>query len=184
MRLVRLYVMFLILNNLGASAEIQKLSIFESPKKVQEEIAAGYDVNARYAYNVTPLIDATMFGKTEIVKILIDAGAEIDLVDNSGSTALHESAIMGELAIAKILIEAGAAIDKKNQYNATPLHAATTKGHIDVSEYLIKKGADVNARDFRGESVLHRVRNWNQYIPHRKKIEKLLIKHGAVDVSP
>ena len=49
-----------------------------------------------------------MFGRIEVVKLLIEAGAKVDLVNNSGSTALHESATMGHLDITKLLVEAGA----------------------------------------------------------------------------
>ena len=181
MRLVLLIFLSIVLSE--SDAQIQRISIFESTDIVRQQIAAGYDINARFEYNNTPLIDATMFGRTEVVKILVQAGAKVDLVNNSGSTALHESAAMGHLEITKILVEAGANVDKLNHYRASPLHVATTEGHLNVARFLISKGADVNAVDYRGNSVLHRVRNWNRYIPFKEEIEKLLIQHGAVDVS-
>ena len=183
MRLVLLIFLFFAVSESEADAQNRHLSVLESTDKVRQQIAAGYDINARFEYNDTPLIEATMFGRTEVVKLLIEAGAKVDLVNNSGSTALYESAAMGYLDITKILVEAGANVDKLNHYRTSPLHVATTEGRLNVARFLISKGADVNAVDFRGNSVLHRVRNWNRYIPFKEEIEKLLIQHGAVDVS-
>ena len=183
MRLVLLFFLFFAVAVSEADVQIQRLSVLESTDKVRQQIAAGYDINARFEYNITPLIDATMFGRTEVVKLLIEAGAKVDLVNNSGSTALHESATMGDLDITKILVEAGADVNKFNDYKSTPLRIAATKGHLKIAQYLISKGADVNAVDRRGYSILNRVRNWTRFIPFKEEIEKLLIQHGAVDVS-
>ena len=183
MRLVLLFFLFFAVSESEADVQIQRLSVLESTDIVRQQIAAGYDINARFEYNNTPLIDATMFGRTEVVKLLIEAGAKVDLVNNSGSTALHESATMGDLDITKILVEAGANVNKSNDYKSTPLRIAATKGHLKIAQFLISKGADVNAVDRRGYSVLNRVRNWTRFIPYREEVEKLLIQHGAVDVS-
>ena len=183
MRLVLLIFLFFAVSESVADVQIQRLSVLESTDIVRQQIAAGYDINARLEYNDTPLIEATMFGRTEVVKLLIEAGAKVDLVNNSGSTALHESATMGDLDITKILVEAGADVNKFNDYKSTPLRIAATKGHLKIAQFLISKGADVNAVDYRGNSVLHGVRNWRRFIPYREEVEKLLIQHGAVDVS-
>ena len=183
MRHLIIMLLFVLLTCLGTNAQTQKVSIFESAEETRRQIKAGFDVNTRYEYNSTPLIYASMLGLEDIVQVLIDANAQVNLVDDSESTALHEAARNTDLDIVKMLVNAGAIVDKKNIYDRTPLHVATVYGRVAVVEYLVSKGADVNAVDFRGSSVLHRARSRIKLARNREKIEKLLIKHGAVDVS-
>lgn len=183
MRYSIITLLFLVLSCLGTNTQTHRLSIFGSAEETRQDIKAGFDVNARYEYNSTPLMIASMFGRDKNVQVLIDANAKINLTDDFGSTALHEAARQGHLDVVKKLVDAGAIVDKKNIYDLTPLHLATTGGRIGVIEYLISIGADVNAVDIEGSSVLYRVRSWTEHVPFKKKIENLLVKHGAVDLS-
>ena len=54
------------------------------------------------------MITACSFGKTEIAKALIDAGADLNLKNNDGSTALITAAFFGQKEIVKYLLEKGA----------------------------------------------------------------------------
>ena len=57
---------------------------------------------------LTALIDAAELGHTEIVKMLIAAGAEMEMKDNLGWTALMKAALYGNGKIVQILLAAGA----------------------------------------------------------------------------
>jgi ankyrin repeat protein len=62
------------------------------------------------AYNAgdTPLHSAGRWGRVAIVRMLLDAGATVDLANDYGQTALHYAVAAGHTEIVKILLEAGA----------------------------------------------------------------------------
>ena len=67
----------------------------------------------------TPLMSAALFGKTEIAKLLIDAGAMLNVQNNEGSTALITAAFFCRPEIVKMLLEKKANKTIKNKYNNT-----------------------------------------------------------------
>jgi len=87
---------------------------------VQMHIAAGTDLNTKDPFGgSSPLISAAVFGKTEIAKVLIDAGADINFQNNEGSTALHTAAFFCRPEIVKMLLAKNANRTLKNKYNST-----------------------------------------------------------------
>ena len=88
---------------------------------LKQHIAAGTNINEKDPYGgSSPLISAALFGKTEAAKILIDAGADINVTNNDGSTALHTSAFFCRPEIVKMLLGKGANKTIKNKYGSTP----------------------------------------------------------------
>ena len=74
---------------------------------VRQHIEAGTDINKKDAMSgATPLISAASFGKTDIAKALIDAGADLTPKNNDGSTALHVAAFFCRVEIVQMLIDA------------------------------------------------------------------------------
>jgi hypothetical protein len=87
---------------------------------VQQHIAAGSDINVKDPFGgSSPLISAAVFGKSEIAKVLIDAGASLNFQNNEGSTALHTAAFFCRPEIVKMLLDKGADKTIKNKYNTT-----------------------------------------------------------------
>jgi ankyrin repeat protein len=87
---------------------------------VQMHIAAGTDINTKDPFGgSSPLISAAVFGKPEIAKVLIDAGADINFQNNEGSTALHTAAFFCRPEIVKMLLAKNAVKTLKNKYNST-----------------------------------------------------------------
>lgn len=87
---------------------------------VQMHIAAGTDINTKDPFGgSSPLISAAVFGKSEIAKVLIDAGADINFQNNEGSTALHTAAFFCRPEIVKMLLAKNANRTLKNKYNST-----------------------------------------------------------------
>ena len=88
---------------------------------VKQHIKAKTNINEKEAMSgSTPLISAATFGKNDIVKVLIDADANLNLKNNDGATALHTAAFFCRIEIVKMLIDAQADKTIKNNFGATP----------------------------------------------------------------
>ena len=135
----------------------------------------------------TGLYIASSRGYIEIVRILIDRGADIsaqcDDRDNDREwrvkwTPLHVASKNGRLEIARILLENGADVNYQGDRCRCPLNIASRSGHADLVRLLLDHGADLNALDKRGQSALHKA-SFNGHVA----IVKLLLERGAnVDI--
>src|SRR5918996_3567829 len=91
---------------------------------VRELINRGINVNELDVNKDAPLIIAAYKGYTEIVKLLLKAGADVSVVDpGMKATALHAAACAGNAEVAKLLIEYKIDVNKQGPYNGyTALH--------------------------------------------------------------
>lgn len=111
-------------------------------------IAHGADVNMEVEYfNNLYIYDRLLhfcasWGFTDMARLLIDSGAEVDARDETGRTALHISASSGYDAVTDVLLDAGAEVDAQNNVGSTPLRGAVFMGNMTISKKLIKRGAD------------------------------------------
>ena len=100
--------------------DIHTAVVTDNLDALQQHIDAGTDLNELDPYGgSSPLISAALFDKPEMVKILIDAGADLNFQNNDGSTALITAAFFGRPEIVKILLDSGADKTIKNKYGAT-----------------------------------------------------------------
>ena len=100
--------------------DIHTAVITENVDALKQHIAAGTNINEKDPFGgSSPLISAAVFGKTEMAKILIDAGADLNFQNNDGSTALHSSAFFCRPEIVKMLLDKGADKTIKNKFGAT-----------------------------------------------------------------
>ncbi|MCW5910503.1 MAG: ankyrin repeat domain-containing protein [Cyclobacteriaceae bacterium] len=94
--------------------------ISDNMEAVKQHIAAGSDLNVRDPFGgSSPLISAAVFGKTEIAKVLIDAGVDLNFQNNDGSTALHTAAFFCRPEIVQLLLKKQVDRAIKNKYGAT-----------------------------------------------------------------
>lgn len=150
---------------------------------VKQLIAQGADVNARHTDGgSTPLDFAALRGETtiaallihagarpdiaamhlaaardnvEMVRLLLDAGADPNARDASGSAPLDEAAFHGVKEVAALLIARGAEVDRPNpQTGATPLNEAAGSGNAGVAELLLARGANPSRADSSGATPL------------------------------
>ncbi len=105
---------------------------------VRRYIEAGADLNAKEPLGgSTPLIIAATFGRTEVAKALIEAGADVDQRNNEGSTALLSAAFLCRTEIVAALLAAGADRSITNNAGSTPLDVVSApfeaiKGAYDL----------------------------------------------------
>jgi ankyrin repeat protein len=145
--------------------------------RVQELVRADPSLaSGRLPLGESPLMAALYRGHQDVMKVLLDAGAELDVfaaaaigrVDAlksavgdarnvgrhayDGWTPLHLAAFFGQIDAARLLLEAGADVNavSQNSLANTPLHAATAGKHSEVALLLVASGANARAIDAGG----------------------------------
>ncbi len=103
------------------------------------------------------LIKAATYHQDEVLNLLIQNKANVNLKDVNGDTALHFLA--RDLNVSSInslvaLIVGNANLEAQNKYKDTPLHVAAEKLNLIGVELLIAGGANINALDINGETIL------------------------------
>ena len=104
------------------------------------------NVNTPRAFGLNPLEWAIGSGRTDMVRVLIEKGANVNKrsLFGNGTTPLMSAAIHGHVKIAKLLVEAGARVDLRDRHHGyTALVLAVNNNHPHVARYLIQHGADV-----------------------------------------
>ena len=131
---------------------------------VKKLIAQGANVNELDASGDAPLVMAAYQGRTEIVKLLLEAGADVAAVDpGMKATALHAAAYAGRTEAARLLIEYHIDIDKQGPFNGyTALHDAIWQNNVEVAEVLIQAGANLTLKAHSGETPLDFARSKNR----------------------
>lgn len=75
----------------------------------------------------------------EMMKMMVDAGADIDAQNEDGQTILHKICADGLESWAKYLYSVGANPNVQDDEDRTPLFLATEKGHFRIVELLTEK---------------------------------------------
>lgn len=123
---------------------------------VRKLIEQGVNVNETDSNGDAPLVMAAYKGYTVIVKLLLEAGADVGALDPSmKATALHAAAYAGHADAARLLIEYNIDIDKQGPVNGyTALHDAIWQNNIAVAEVLINAGANLHLKSHSGQTPL------------------------------
>ncbi|XP_019642610.1 PREDICTED: death-associated protein kinase 1-like [Branchiostoma belcheri] len=112
-----------------------------------------------------------MYGQTEIVKLLIQHGTDVNKTD---ITALHLASEAGKTGVSELLVQHDAYVEARNKDGRTALHLASGNGKTEIVKLLIQHGADVEARDKDGWTVLHVASRFES-----TRVVGLLIQYGA-----
>ncbi len=118
------------------TAELFKAVIKGDLESVQQYIKNGASVNTSENNGDTVLIYASQIGNSEIAKLLLENGANVDARSEFG-TALEYASRDGHLEIVKLLVEQGA--ESNTPASERFLHEqslATQEGHTEIVEYL------------------------------------------------
>jgi len=103
----------------------------------------------------TPLHLACGSGDSELVRLLIEAKADIHAKDNNGYSPFYLACSRGHSDVVKQLIAAKANINEKNHGGSTALHVACGFGNTDVVRQLLAAGASIDAKDANGKTPLN-----------------------------
>ncbi|CAM9776512.1 unnamed protein product, partial [Ectocarpus fasciculatus] len=116
--------------------------------------AGEIDIDEGDETGMTPLIYAVQGGYPRVVRMLLEAGANVAVEADTRYTALHACAVTGRQDVAQMLIDAGANLDSWNEDGMTPLLFAASDGKLAVAKVFIAAGANVDARAANGETAL------------------------------
>jgi len=143
---------------------------------VAQQLVAGVDINyIGGEFACSALHTAAERGRVEIAKLLIEAGADVNIQRfRSLEVPLHSAAEHGHVEIARLLIKAGADVNAADFHGELPWHKAAERGHIEIVELLIEHGVAIAARTDAGMTALH-LAAWGGHAD----IVILLIEHGA-----
>jgi hypothetical protein len=123
--------------------------------KVKELLNTGIDVNLRDKNtDSTALDEAVMNGNREMVRALLEAGAEINARNSRGQRALMVLDDDATEALVQDLVNAGAKVNLKDEEGDTALIHAAEWSEPEVLRALLNAGARVNAKNKAGETAL------------------------------
>jgi ankyrin repeat protein len=104
----------------------------------------------------TPLIIATIWNKSDCIKLLLQKRANIFCKDKYGNSLLHIATREGSKeSLGELFPYLPYAINVPNNRQFAPLHIAMIKGHNACAQLLVKKGATIDIRNKVGETPLH-----------------------------
>ena len=99
-----------------------------------------------------PLHRAALQGRTDILRTLLDLGADIHAADHEGATALHRAVQGGAVAAVLLLLEAGADINRREpRFQGTALSWAIALDQQEVATALAPRSRDIRALSRLGE---------------------------------
>lgn len=93
--------------------------------------------------------------RSEVVKILLNNGIDVDVKDEDGFTPLHIAALRNNFGFVNILLDNGANIDAEANDGSTALHCSTENNSPETLKVLLDRKAKIDAKNKLGHTPLH-----------------------------
>jgi ankyrin repeat protein len=123
--------------------------------ETQMALRNGADPNMRCGDEGVPVLHlASRSNNPKVVRLLLEAGAQIDALDPNGSSALCQCAELGHWGAANVLVEEGADAYLADAMGRNPLHHAAINGAQFMAAPLIRAGSEIDLRDRSGVSPI------------------------------
>ena len=132
------------------------------------------DINALDSYGRYPLLISCRKGNLNIIKYLIEHGADPNVHNINDYTSIMAACHYGHLDVVKLLMEYGANLHLVNKLGDSALFISYKYGHYDITKYLLDSGIDINTRGKYGTSLLMKACERCHY-----KFVKYLVSKGA-----
>ncbi|SDD62562.1 hypothetical protein SAMN04489747_1385 [Auraticoccus monumenti] len=124
---------------------------YRQPGSVRALAVAGTDLELPGWFRRPPLMAAHAEGGVEQVQLLLDLGADIEVVDSTGRTLLLRCVHGGDPTL-PLLLARGANLDARDVQGQTPLFAACAVNAFGDALTLLQAGADPTIEDSRGDT--------------------------------
>ncbi|XP_065130978.1 caskin-1 isoform X10 [Paramisgurnus dabryanus] len=123
-----------------------KAKLLGSAKKV--------NVNFQDTDGFSPLHHAALNGNVEVISLLLESQAIVDIRDQKGMRPLHYAAWQGKSEPMKLLLKSSSSVNGQSDEGQIPLHLAAQHGHYDVSEMLLQHQSNPCIVDNAGKTPL------------------------------
>jgi ankyrin repeat protein len=121
-----------------------------------------------------PLHKAAESGSVEVVKLLVDNGADIEARSNGLATPLWVAANRNRRSAVRFLLDQKAQIEAADKFNNTPLHGAVNAGHCQLVRELLADGAKYDTQNNAGKTPLYSAAQSG-----REDVLRCLLEQGA-----
>lgn len=145
---------------------------FAEPQRLHGYLRAGLPVNSQSYSGYTLLLRAAMSGQNEMVKLLLDNGADIELANLFGETPLMLACRKGHATTVRLLLDRRANPNTRDIDDRSPLLHALAAESEDSVRLLVTAGAKVDAQD--GDHAVM----WAT-LHQRPELIEFLIQYGA-----
>lgn len=128
-----------------------------------------------------PLLIAAQKGYAEVVKLLLERGADVNKFSEFGDqkTALIFACEQGKLEVVKVLLASGVNVHFQDACGRTALMWASYKGHAEVVKALLAAGARIDYQDDRGSTALMNA----SFLGHKDVVTVLLDSYARTDLK-
>ncbi|KAM4691392.1 caskin-2 [Rhinophrynus dorsalis] len=96
------------------------------------------NINHQDADGFSALHHASLSGNSELLLLLLEMQAAVDIKDGNGMRPLHYAAWQGQPEPVRLLLRASASVNSPSHDGQIPLHLAAQYGHYEVSETLLQ----------------------------------------------
>ncbi len=121
---------------------------------LQDFLRQGNNPDGLYGQSQIPLLHyAVSLGKADAVKIILEAGADIEKVFER-ETPLMIAVLFNQKAIVNLLLKYNAAINGHNNEGETAFILAAKENNVEIMKLLYEKGADINKKDYDGKTAI------------------------------
>lgn len=103
---------------------------------------------------ITALHWATSTGNQPLAALLLETGADVNVLDRNGGTPLHRAVHMGQTPLVQWLLENGADPAIKSNHQQTALHTAVIRNRPEIVKLLLDFGSDAASQDSQGRTPL------------------------------
>jgi len=142
---------------LGAAGDLRLIEAIKSERSQEAAtlIRQRVGLDATEADGSTALHWAAQLNRPDLVKSLLEAGANANVKTRYGVAPLTLACVNGSAAVVELLLARGADPGVANEEGATALMTCARTGRVDAIRPLLARGADVNAVErFRGQTAL------------------------------
>ena len=121
--------------------------------EMEKLLLRGADINS-LENGENALLAAVKQNHHNVVKFLIDKGADVNALDSENKTALFHASASLKNETLKVLLESGAQANVTDLYRRSPLYTACGKGNVEAVKLLLSHDAYIDVADTDGKSAL------------------------------
>jgi ankyrin repeat protein len=118
------------------------------------DVDAAVEVPENIQEKNTLLHIASIYCKLNVIQLLVEKKADINIRNAKYDTAFHSAALSGNVEIINILLDKGMSLNLTNAKGSTPLHLSALSGNLEATKILVERGAPLTNANNNGATPL------------------------------